>query len=729
MPLGAIAGGVLGAASGGAVGRAVVEVVGDSSKLQADLAKAKVQTATATNQMGAQTKKFSALSTGAFVAIGAVAVAGVGVAVKAAASLGEQMNRTRAIFEGSADSVIKFAEQAHASAGLSTRAALEGAASIGALLDSAGLAEAAGAKMSITMTQLAGDMASFSDASPEDMLIRLRAGLSGEAEPLRKFGVFIDEARVKTEAYASGLAKTGEELTIQQKIQARFNIIMKDTAKQQGDFAKTLGDSLPNQLRNFQGQMENVAATLGKAVLPVFTGLVTVLNLLAPILPTIVAAAVSLGAAFLAFKALGFLPALLNSIALGFAKLNIGIAANAVSSFSASLASLLPALGPVAIGIGALILAGEGLQGFVNNITNTVSTEQALATATAQLQTAVASGKFTWQEIRGAVDEYNNTIGSLPGAEKLSMDAIRGTVGAAEDLAGAYEEGASAAEDLLSAQLALAGGIVGIAASIDSAADSERELAEARAEVARLTREGKTGTEEYTAAVEAMDDAGRNSLQSQLNLAGAVEKFAEEAAATGDVQGAIDRVRDFGVKAGLTKGEINKMVGQVKDAITAIGNMPGAKSIDFSTPGLSGMVNDVQRLKDKLNAIPSSVTTRFVIIGDEVNPRPGGQVAAGGILAGAAGFITRGPTMLVGESRKMTFAGKGAEAVIPFDNRGIGILAKALEMAAGKSGGGAGGPIVQQYVNFDGAQFYGERDVRQMIRNALGELRQRGMAI
>jgi hypothetical protein len=67
--------------------------------------------------------------------------------------------------------------------------------------------------------------------------------------------------------------------------------------------------------------------------------------------------------------------------------------------------------------------------------------------------------------------------------------------------------------------------------------------------------------------------------------------------------------------------------------------------------------------------------------------------AAGGILAGANGFVTRHPTFLVGEGNYSTFAGRGAEAVIPLNERGIGILSEALKRAIGETGGRRGGDI------------------------------------
>ena len=71
--------------------------------------------------------------------------------------------------------------------------------------------------MSSRMVELAADMASAKNVPLDVALEKIRAGLIGESEPLRTMGVLLSEARVKQEAYSSGLAETGTELTNTQK--------------------------------------------------------------------------------------------------------------------------------------------------------------------------------------------------------------------------------------------------------------------------------------------------------------------------------------------------------------------------------------------------------------------------------------------------------------------------------------------------------------------------------
>ncbi len=198
---------------------------------------------------------------------GGIAVAGLAKSIQLASDLNEQMTKSQAVFGKSSQEVIKFADTAAASLGLAKAEALAGAGALGNMFKTTGLADKTSAKFSITLVKLASDMASFNNEEPTDMLDRLRAGLSGEAEPLRRFGVLLSEARVKEEAYATGIAKRGKALTEAQKVQARYSLILKDTKVQQGDFAKT-SEGLANQMRILKANLSDTGATIGTALLP-----------------------------------------------------------------------------------------------------------------------------------------------------------------------------------------------------------------------------------------------------------------------------------------------------------------------------------------------------------------------------------------------------------------------------------------------------------------------------
>lgn len=250
-----------------------VEIVGDAKDLERAFGKA----GKATDKFEGKTGRARAglLRMGKAAKVGAVGVgvAGVAGAVKftnAASDLSESLNKASATFEKSAPKVEAWSKTTAKGLGLSQAAALEGASSIGAMLKPMGVAAPTAAKMSVRMTELASDMASFNNQDPSEMLERLRSGLSGESEPLKQFGTVVSATRVKMYAYKNGIAETGAELTEAQKIQARYGLILSDTKDQQGDFART-SDGLANQQRILSAQFEDTSAKIGKVLLPAAT--------------------------------------------------------------------------------------------------------------------------------------------------------------------------------------------------------------------------------------------------------------------------------------------------------------------------------------------------------------------------------------------------------------------------------------------------------------------------
>ena len=182
--------------------------------------------------------------------------------ISAASDLTEAQNKVNVVFGESAAAVNQFAEQSAKNLGISKTAALDAAGAYGNMFTTIGLGGEQMAQMSVRLTELAADMASFNNADPTEMLDKLRAGLAGEAEPLRTAGVLLSAARVEAEAYASGIAEVGTALTEAQKVEARYNIILKDTAVQHGDVARSAG-TLATEQRKLAAQWEDLQAQLG----------------------------------------------------------------------------------------------------------------------------------------------------------------------------------------------------------------------------------------------------------------------------------------------------------------------------------------------------------------------------------------------------------------------------------------------------------------------------------
>lgn len=202
---------------------------------------------------------------------GGLAIAGA-AAVKAgqkASDLAETTSKVGQIFGKDAVAGLeKFSKSAATSLGMSRQTALDSAATFGVFGKAAGKSGEDLVSFSTDMTRLAADMASFNNTSPEEAITAIGAALRGESEPIRQYGVLLDDATLRQRAMALGITKTTTEaLTPQQKVLAAQAEILAQTKDQQGDFART-SEGLANKQRILKAQFENLQVSIGEKVLP-----------------------------------------------------------------------------------------------------------------------------------------------------------------------------------------------------------------------------------------------------------------------------------------------------------------------------------------------------------------------------------------------------------------------------------------------------------------------------
>lgn len=200
------------------------------------------------------------------------AIGFVGGTIKAASDLNEEINKSTVVFGTAAQRVLDFSKTSASSLGQSQREALGAAGTFGNLFRTIGLTDNASADMSIRLVTLASDLASFNNADPSEVLEAMRAGLVGETEPMRRFGVDISDASMRAEALKEGL-KVGPVLTQQQKAQLAYQLMLKQTTLAQGDFQRT-SDGLANSQRILSAEWENSKAKLGALLIGPMTAIV-----------------------------------------------------------------------------------------------------------------------------------------------------------------------------------------------------------------------------------------------------------------------------------------------------------------------------------------------------------------------------------------------------------------------------------------------------------------------
>lgn len=239
-----------------------------------------------------KTKSFGDVLTGVMQGIGqrlfdgivrgvGMVVTKMGEAVQASSDLSEAINKVNVVFGQNAAEVLEWSKTSSTAFGQSRQQALEAVGTFGALFSAMGVTGEEAQKMSISLVELASDIASFNNISPEEALIKLRAGLVGEVEPLRTVGVQLEATAVAAKAVQLGLAGSTQAVTAQDKVMARYAIILEQTKIQQGDFART-STGLANAQRILAAQIATASASLGDSFRPALESITNLLIGIAP---------------------------------------------------------------------------------------------------------------------------------------------------------------------------------------------------------------------------------------------------------------------------------------------------------------------------------------------------------------------------------------------------------------------------------------------------------------
>lgn len=201
----------------------------------------------------------------------------IGDSIKKSSDLAETMNKVNVVFGSAAGSVADFAATAVQELGMSRQQALDAASTFAVFGKSAGLAGGELVGFSRNLVQLATDFASFYNTSPEEAIQAIGAALRGESEPIRKYGVLLDDATLKAEALKLGIYDGKGALDSQSKALAAYNAILAQSSIAQGDFANTSG-SVSNQLKILSATYAELKTSIGDGLQKPTLDVVSTLN-------------------------------------------------------------------------------------------------------------------------------------------------------------------------------------------------------------------------------------------------------------------------------------------------------------------------------------------------------------------------------------------------------------------------------------------------------------------
>jgi hypothetical protein len=200
--------------------------------------------------------------------------------VQAASDLNEEVSKAEVIFGDVSDEIKAFAKTADKALGLTQTEALKAASTFATFGKASGLVGQDLSKFSTGATKLSSDLASFYNTNADEAITAIGAALRGEAEPIRKFGVLLNDSTIKAKAMEMGLYDGTGALDLQAKSLAVYEVILDQTKDAQGDFART-SDGLAGQQKILKAQFDNLKTTIGESLLPAFQNIVTQGNFVA----------------------------------------------------------------------------------------------------------------------------------------------------------------------------------------------------------------------------------------------------------------------------------------------------------------------------------------------------------------------------------------------------------------------------------------------------------------
>ncbi|XZJ83863.1 hypothetical protein ACSXCS_16330 (plasmid) [Clostridium perfringens] len=266
-------------------------------------------------KVGSVAVKGSAMITAPLTAIGVASF-------KAASDINESLSKAEVVFGNNAKAVEEWSKTATTAFGASQNEALEMVSKYGAMGKAMGLSDQQVKDYSMSLTQCAGDLASFNNISIDMANTALTGVFTGETESLKGLGIVMTQTNLEAYALASGFKKVDKnstevkkasldvekaqkrlteatkkygsssvqareanlnltsaqekfnkamkgskvELSEAEKVQLRYNYVMDQTKLAHGDYERT-SDSAANSAKTFQKSLANLSASFGQFLL------------------------------------------------------------------------------------------------------------------------------------------------------------------------------------------------------------------------------------------------------------------------------------------------------------------------------------------------------------------------------------------------------------------------------------------------------------------------------
>lgn len=198
-------------------------------------------------------------------------------AIDISSNLTEVQNVVDVAFGDMSDKMNEFADSALQLYGMSELTAKQIGSRFQAMGVSMGFAQKDMTDMSIRLTQLAGDLASFYNITQDEAATKLQSIFTGESEPLRSLGIDLAQTSVEAWALSQGIDADMRSMTNAEKTMLRYQFVLASTGQATNDFIRTQ-NSWANQLRLLTGAFEQLGSIVGGVLINAFKPFIQALN-------------------------------------------------------------------------------------------------------------------------------------------------------------------------------------------------------------------------------------------------------------------------------------------------------------------------------------------------------------------------------------------------------------------------------------------------------------------
>ena len=150
---------------------------------------------------------------------------------------------------------------------------------MGAMLKSSGVTGEQMKEMSVDLTKLTADMASFHNLENDEVFRKIMSGMSGMSRPLKDLGINMNVANLEAFAMSQGIQKSYQHMTQAEQAILRYNYLLSVTGDMQGDFSRN-SHNWAHQLKILSEQWNNLKATLGQGFINILAPIIRGFNVL-----------------------------------------------------------------------------------------------------------------------------------------------------------------------------------------------------------------------------------------------------------------------------------------------------------------------------------------------------------------------------------------------------------------------------------------------------------------